>query len=460
MTGIAKKRAKKTKVISKSKKSSRRSRKNILSRRWILGTSILIGIILFIVGTSTIFGYLWLAKNKHLNNQLYVQPNFNSIYMQNLLKKNYVAIWDQYAPSYRDFLQKTVGKEAYFKFLQQKFSDINYGTMSMTPCLNGQTIFPYGTERLYKHTCISYLKMSMTTQNSSAAAQLWTYASLPVILHKSGKSYQILGGGPTDLQAPVLYPQNIVSTTQHIPIVMYHLIQPIPSRSHYESNYGWRLDVGLTVTPESFASQLNLLQKQGYHPISPNDMFNNLYYGLPLPNKPILLTFDDGRISDFTYGLPLLLHHHFTAVFFIPPGLSGKVIGLDGHNTYMTFSQLKILAQDGMYIENHSLYHTQPLWDLAPSVLQLQLSQANNELESLTQYPIQYVAYDGTWPSRNWAQTTPAIQQTMTVLLHMGFALAFQDTGINLALEDTKLPFQIPRIRGINTTDIAFITRQ
>lgn len=449
----------KTIYVKNKGTSTKKGRQSLLQHKVLY-----VAICLFIV----VIGVCFLVVNNYYHSQKSVKPtgkrviavsqSFTETYMQDLLEKKYAQIWNLFAPSYQATILKAVGKNAYLSFLQHKFSDIHYGNISMTACESGQTVFPYGVERSYKDTCVSNVTMNLTTSNASVSSQLSSFEDLPVIFVKSGKKYQIVGGGPTDIQAPVLYPPYPVVNTIHVPIVMYHLIQPIPLRSHYESTYAWRLDVGLTVTPQAFANQIGLLQEQGYHPISPNDLFNNLYYNLPIPSKPIILSFDDGRISDFTNGLPILLQYHYPAIFFIPPALTGKIIGLDGHNTYMTYSQLKILTSDGMYVENHSLYHTLPLWQISPSSLQLQLSEANSDLYNTTHYPVQYIAYDGSWPTRNWEKTTPAIERTMTVLSSMGFTLAFQDTGNNVAIEKAQLPYQLPRIRGVNSPAISFIT--
>lgn len=414
-------------------------------------------LICIIIGALVIFKYDYKLPNNEIK-QVYVKtPSFSKLYMQDVKNKNFTNMWSMYSPRYKTFITHSVGKKTYLSFLQNKFSQIHVDSIRMTPCMSGQSIFPYGVQRIYKNTCVTEVLESLSTKNSSASSQLSSFSKLPLILAKQNKEYQIVGGGPTDLQAPVLYPSRLQIATRHIPIIMYHLIQPIPDRSHYENNYGWRLDVGLTVTVANFSLQMDQLQHLGYHPISPNDLYNSLYYNLPLPHKPVVLTFDDGRLSDFTNALPILLRHHYSAVYFIPPGLTGKVIGLDGHNTYMTFDDLKKLSQDGMYIENHSLYHTLPLWDLSESTLQFQLSLANKDLYTYTNYPIQFIAYDGSWPLPNWKETTPAIQKTISVLSNMGFMMAVEDTGQDLSIEDSQYPFQLPRVRGVDFPDISFL---
>jgi len=364
--------------------------------------------------------------------------------------KNYGGLWNLYASSYQNYIQTKIGKNNYLSFLQKKFSNVTVQKYSLSTCMNGQTIFPYGVERNYQHVCHLHINYSLVSPDASISAQLSDISLVPVVIAKIGKLYAIVGGGPTDLQAPVLFSNNVINHTLSVPVIMYHRIAPMPRRSDYTSNYDYLIDVGLTVTPENFTTQMDQLQIQGYHPISPNDLFNNLYYNLPLPDKPILLTFDDGRKSDFTNGLPILLAHHFTAMYMIPPYLTGKLVGYHNHNQYMTFADLQILAQDGMYIENHSLKHDRPLWNIPPVELVNEMNEANTMLFGTTHYPVQFVAYPGRWPYKNWNQLGPAEEVTEQVLSQMGFAMSFLDLGQNEALEDSMYPYQIPRIRGNN----------
>jgi peptidoglycan/xylan/chitin deacetylase (PgdA/CDA1 family) len=54
--------------------------------------------------------------------------------------------------------------------------------------------------------------------------------------------------------------------------------------------------------PLSFAAQMKAIHDAGYHSILPNQLYNYLAYGDPLPSKPIMITFDDTRGEQFSIG--------------------------------------------------------------------------------------------------------------------------------------------------------------
>ena len=78
-----------------------------------------------------------------------------------------------------------------------------------------------------------------------------------------------------------------------LPILMYHHITRLPANA----NATWRT---LTVTPEAFEAQVKWLVDNGYHAIYFSDLVAYFQAGVPLPDKPIILTFDDGWTDDYT----------------------------------------------------------------------------------------------------------------------------------------------------------------
>ena len=71
---------------------------------------------------------------------------------------------------------------------------------------------------------------------------------------------------------------------------------------------------------------------------------------LPIPEKLIVLTFDDGNVSDYTFTAPLLKKYGFGATFFIPSGW----VGGDGR---LNWQQMQELDQGGFEIGSHSKTH-------------------------------------------------------------------------------------------------------
>lgn len=73
----------------------------------------------------------------------------------------------------------------------------------------------------------------------------------------------------------------------------------------------------------------------------------------PIPEKLVVLTFDDSSKSHFTVARPLLLKHKFKATFFITEGFDFPTNKKD----YMTWQEIALLHKDGFEIGNHTVSH-------------------------------------------------------------------------------------------------------
>lgn len=73
----------------------------------------------------------------------------------------------------------------------------------------------------------------------------------------------------------------------------------------------------------------------------------------PIPDKLVVLTFDDAAQSQFTVVRPILLKYKFGATFFVTEGFDFK----DNKRDYMTWGQIAQLDQDGFEIGNHTRDH-------------------------------------------------------------------------------------------------------
>jgi peptidoglycan/xylan/chitin deacetylase (PgdA/CDA1 family) len=145
---------------------------------------------------------------------------------------------------------------------------------------------------------------------------------------------------PTPIPTPVVLPDQV-----QVPILMYHYVSELPPNPD-----SYRLD--LTVPPESFRAQLQYLADVGYHPVSLTDVYMHLTQGYPLPEKPIVLTFDDGYRDAYEVVFPLLLDYGFTATFF--------VLATPAHfesPEYLTWDHMKEMSDAGMDIQAHGRDH-------------------------------------------------------------------------------------------------------
>ena len=73
----------------------------------------------------------------------------------------------------------------------------------------------------------------------------------------------------------------------------------------------------MTVSPAKFEQQIRWLARRGFQGICPRDWLQWLREGKGLPDKPILLTFDDAYADTAEYALPILKKYGFGAAVFV-----------------------------------------------------------------------------------------------------------------------------------------------
>src|SRR5919198_1664843 len=90
-----------------------------------------------------------------------------------------------------------------------------------------------------------------------------------------------------------------------VPILMYHVIAAPPAGTAYPE---------LFVRPADFAGQMRWLSRHGYHAVTLRSVYDYWVQGTPLPSRPIVVSFDDGYLSDHTQALPVLRALHWPGV--------------------------------------------------------------------------------------------------------------------------------------------------
>ncbi len=132
-----------------------------------------------------------------------------------------------------------------------------------------------------------------------------------------------------------------------VPIVMYHFVVQDTSRS---ADY--------MITPAQLEADLQYLQNHGYHTVLMTDLIRYVYDGVPLPEKPIVLTFDDGYYNNYLYAFPLLKKYQMKAVISIIGSQTDRYTQL-GENypaySHCTWDQLVEMTNSGLVeVQNHT----------------------------------------------------------------------------------------------------------
>ena len=174
----------------------------------------------------------------------------------------------------------------------------------------------------------------------------------------------------------------ILSRVQ-VPILCYHQIRDYKSSDSKATR-------DYIVPDASFREQMQSLADSGFHTILPNELYDYLTTGKTLPEKPVMITFDDSRADQFSTALPELNKHGFKGVFFI------MTVALNKPG-YMTKEQVKQLADENHIIGSHTYDHKNVKKYTVDDWVE-QIQKPSQQLQSITGKPVEYFAYPfGLW---------------------------------------------------------------
>lgn len=170
---------------------------------------------------------------------------------------------------------------------------------------------------------------------------------------------------------------------KQVPVLCYHHIREFkPGESETMKSY--------SVTPAAFAEQMKTLSDSGYTSILPDELYQYLAFGKKIPEKSVMITFDDTDLEQYTIGAAEMKKYGFKGVYFI------MTISI-GRPRYMSKEQIKELSDYGHQIACHTWDHhmvtkyQQADWDK-------QLGETKVKLETMTGKKVDYFAYPfGIW---------------------------------------------------------------
>jgi peptidoglycan/xylan/chitin deacetylase (PgdA/CDA1 family) len=129
-----------------------------------------------------------------------------------------------------------------------------------------------------------------------------------------------------------------------VPVLVYHTIAPIHPGQSAEQRQ-------LTVDTATFRQQMSYLAANRYNVIRMSTLIDALQGNGTVPPQSVVITFDDGWLTQYDNALPILQQMHFTATFFVITKQIGR------GSKYMGLDQVKALQRAGMTIASHSRTH-------------------------------------------------------------------------------------------------------
>ena len=188
---------------------------------------------------------------------------------------------------------------------------------------------------------------------------------------------------PTATKPPPLpSPVGTYSVTVRVPILMYHYVSEPP-----EDADEYRQD--LSVPPERFRQQMEYLASNGFKSISFKDLSLAVTGKKALPEKPVILTFDDGYEDNYRNAYPIMQAFGFTGTFFVVTGfIDNQTPG------YMTWPMVEEMAAAGMDVQPHSKTHVD-LREQPRDVLLWQILGSQETIAAHLGYTPRYFCYPG-----------------------------------------------------------------
>ncbi len=181
-------------------------------------------------------------------------------------------------------------------------------------------------------------------------------------------------------------------TSGLIPIVALHGIEPTPV-GYYEISTG------------AFDYLLGTLKSMGYKTITFMDLLAYLDSGKKLPEKPVIITSDDGYYSVYASAFPILKKYGFKMTVFLPTGLIGNS-NEDRHindfdhgrpglpeRPMLIWPEVVAMSNYGIEFQSHTVNHAR-IADLSAGEDRYELAQSKADIESHLGKPCVFVA----WP--------------------------------------------------------------
>lgn len=167
--------------------------------------------------------------------------------------------------------------------------------------------------------------------------------------------------------------------TLRVPILMYHYVE-------YVTDEKDTTRVALNTFPHVLDTQIQTLKNAGFTFLTNRQLTEYMNGNGILPEKSVVLTFDDGYRDFYTDAYPILKKHNVVATQYV-------VSGFFNDPNYMTESQVVRIAKDGLVeIGVHTDSHPW-LADKNKAFLQKEVAESKNELEKLIGYDIVSFAY-------------------------------------------------------------------
>ena len=144
--------------------------------------------------------------------------------------------------------------------------------------------------------------------------------------------------------------------------------------------------MSLSVPLADFEQHMKWLKEYGYTSITPEELYEFIVNGSELPEKPVLITFDDGYKDNYTNAYPIMKKYGFTGTIFVVTGFLGV------YDNYMTWEQAKELSDNGFSIESHTYSH-KSMTETSDEEISKELTKSRDTIKNKLGIDADFMAY-------------------------------------------------------------------
>ncbi len=220
----------------------------------------------------------------------------------------------------------------------------------------------------------------------TTADSVKTATTVEKTTNKAIETTTVAAPDPSSIPAGKIANAATILARPQVPVLCYHQIRD------------WRASDSKTskdyiIPVAAFKEQMQMLADSGYHTVLPDQLYAYLTTGAALPKKPVMLTFDDGDLDQYTVAAPELEKHGFKGAFFIMT----VAIGRHRKQPYMDKTQIKDLSDRGHAIGAHTWDHHN-VKKYQGDDWKIQVDEPKTKLEGIIGKPVKYFAYPfGLW---------------------------------------------------------------
>lgn len=232
-----------------------------------------------------------------------------------------------------------------------------------------------------------------------------------------------------------------------VPILMYHEVKPLKSGKD-------------AITPAEFESDLKYLKNSEYTPITMTELINFVYSKKTLPEKPIIISFDDGYYNNYVYAFPLIKKYNMKIVL----SVIGKSVddytcdpGKNIDFAHATWAQLNEMLDSGLVeIQNHTYnMHTNTKARFGCAKTK---GESKNHYEQALRADLQKMQdeaklFTGRVPNTFTYPYGEISEESLPIIKSLGFKASLScDYGVNLINHDPESLYGLNRICRVHGT--------